>query len=264
MDQVWREFPQWGHVRPAIPIEPCIFTSADKREVREYEGALLRDLPWPTNAASNTKAVCVRVIASQMLPLMQEYTQIRDHLQGYLGALSHWHSEVLMPCLTKLEATMDDLKSEVQTLKLRMLLLGQQVAPNAGPPPSIAPSGVSAAPSSVAESIAEAQAIAASLRAQGPAMMCPPPGSSMEASPNPLLGQAVPNQGQGHVGPNPGQAGHGQEQMFQHAHPNPGTQSMLCLPTYIPNQLPAANHSMLYSNIPEQRHLEQSPTREYQ
>ena len=162
MDKVVAKYPDWRRVRPAIPSDPCVFTSVDSVPVRQYEAALMAELPWPTTTTPRDKGTCVRAMASQLLPLIQEYTQLRDHLQGYLGMLHIWHTEVLMPHLEKME-------EEMHVLKLRAFVHGQTGVTSRGPP-SAAPSLISA-PSSVAESIAEAQAVAASLRGQGPSVV---------------------------------------------------------------------------------------------
>ena len=222
MEQVTATYPNWRRMRPAIPSEPVIFTSVASLPVRQYEAALLMDLPWPSATTPREKATCVRVMATQLLPLLQEYTQLRDHVQGYLGQMHTWHTEVLMPHLKNME-------TEMHRLKLHAFVRGQTGIPSHAPP-SAAPSLISA-PSSLAESIAEAQAVAASLRSQGPAMVFSSrPNDPTVLNPNqgwagPNQGQAEPNQGQ--ADPNQGQAHPHQGQMWLQVYPAHPIQSQI-------------------------------------
>ena len=236
MEEVGAMYPNWQFLRTAIPSEPAVFTSVANVPVREYEAALLKDLSWPTSTTPREKAPCVRVMATQLLPFLTEYTQFRDHIQSHLGKMHTWFTEVLMPNLQNMEKEMHILKlqnssmeNNLHSLKLQLFVLDQSGAPRQERP-SAAPSLISA-PSSVAESIAEAQAVAASLRSQGPAAMFSYPDSQEQAGPNEGQGQHGPDQGQ--AGPNPGhdmQAYPNQGQMWLQAHGAPVT----ILPTYMP------------------------------
>ena len=138
-----------------------------------------------------------------------------------------------------MEAETMSLKEEMKSLKLHAFVHGQAGKVSVSPAPSLI-----SAPSSVAESIAEAQAIAASLRSQGPAWN-PNQGADAEAD---AVAAMVPNQGQvagnpnqgqvaeadavaamapnpGHFGPDPGQA---------EAHPTQGL--LVCQAPVGPNR----------------------------
>jgi len=199
MEEVRKTCPDWRRLRPSIPANPCVFVSESAVPVREYEAALLTELQWPQQTTPQQKAVCVRAMASQLLPLIMEYTQLRDHLQSYLGQLHTWHTEVLMPYLQNVE-------QEMNNLKLRAFVQAQSWGPS-HVHPSAAPSLRSQGAESIAESIASAQAVAASLRSQGPAAFF----GQGEVGPNqgqriePHLGQAEPHHRQGTatlLGPN--------------------------------------------------------------
>ena len=236
MEEVGAMYPNWQFLRTAIPSEPAVFTSVANVPVREYEAALLKDLSWPTSTTPREKAPCVRVMATQLLPFLTEYTQFRDHIQSHLGKMHTWFTEVLMPNLQNMEKEMHILKlqnssmeNNLHSLKLQLFVLDQSGAPRQERP-SAAPSLISA-PSSVAESIAEAQAVAASLRSQGPATIFSYPDGQEQAGPNEGQGQHGPDQGQ--AGPNPGhdmQAYPNQGQMWLQAH----EAHVTILPTYMP------------------------------
>ena len=158
------EYPVWANVRPCIPSRPCVFSAVSPLVVREYEAELLRNLPWPSSTTPSQKATCVRVMASQLLPLVQEYVQIRDHLQDYLAKLDRWHTQYLIRHLTQMQDTLELLKEDMQKLKLQAHVQRQpSVAPSA------APSIISSTQLSVADSIKEARRAASALRGQGPA-----------------------------------------------------------------------------------------------
>ena len=192
MKKVASEYPTWGRLRPMLPCEPCVFTSVSAVPVREYESALLRELQWPTYSTLSEKATCVRVMASQLCPLLTEYAQLRDHLQGYMAKLDVWLQSHLIPQMTRMEAMLESLSEDMHRLKLHDFVHGQAAIPRH--PNSVAPS-VASGQISVADSIAEAQVNAAAKRSQGPAMFFPIRGhepGGMETGPNPrpiILGQ---------------------------------------------------------------------------
>ena len=164
MIKVGTEYPGWTRVTPMIPCEPCVFTALNPPIVRAYEAGLLSELQWPSKSTASEKATCVRVMASQLIPLLQEYAQLRDHLQGYMAKLDFWHQNHLIPQMTRMAATLESLTQEMQHLKLREFVRGEARVPSC--PNSVPPSVISAQ-TSIAESIAEAQAIAASKRNPG-------------------------------------------------------------------------------------------------
>ena len=158
------EYPDWANVRTCIPGNPCVFTAVTPPLVRQYEAELLRNLPWPSSTTPSERAACVRVMASQLLPLVQEYAQIRDHLQGYLAKLDLWHTQYLIRHLTQMEDALELLKEDMQRLKLQA-----HVQRHPSVAPSAAPSIISSSQLSVADSIKEARRAASALRGQGPA-----------------------------------------------------------------------------------------------
>ena len=227
------ELPRYAKIRQGVPTAPSVNTQVQSVAMRKFEYALLTQLPWPKDADPRTKATCVRVMATQLVPLMTEYTQLRDHHQEFLGQLDAWHADVLLPHLNRMAETIDDLKQEVQSLKLRTMLHGLQGASLPNPrPSSIAPSLMSAR-SSVAESIAEAQKVAAACRGQGPAMEYP-------KEPGPIQEQAWPHAGEV-PGPNHGASAGPMTPGTMPEHPPVGQVLVPpLLPAYIPNQNPDA------------------------
>ena len=189
MIKVGTEYPRWDFIQRMIPCEPCVFTATDAIPLREYEGALFSELKWPSNSTLSEKATCVRVMSSQLLPLLSEYAQLRDHLQGYF-----WHQNHLIPEMTRMAATLQSLTQEAQNLKLREFVRDQAGEPSR--PRSMPPSVISA-PTSIASSIKEAQAAAASMRSQGPATFYPDRGHGCSGS---VQGHGDPSREHGQEG----------------------------------------------------------------
>ena len=169
MEAVKGRCPHWRRLAAGIPSEPVVFTAVEPVPVREYEAALLRDLTWPRTTTPGEKAACVRIMATQLLPILREYTQFRDLVQDFLDQMHHWHVHALMPLLEHTE-------NEVRRMMLRSHVQGESLHS----PASVAPSEVSV-PVSVAESIASAQRTAASLRGQGPAVVFSQPNQVEDA-----------------------------------------------------------------------------------
>ena len=186
------EYPDWTNVRTCLPESPCVFTAVSPPVIREYEAQLLSSLQWPANTTPSQKACCVRVMSTQLFPLIQEYVQVRDHLQRYLAQLDQWHTRYLLRHLQEMESLLESLKEDMQTLKI-----GAHMHLHASATQSAPASVISSAQLSVADSIQEAQRVAASRRGQGPATKFASPNYQGSSGPTAGSEGAKPTEGKG-------------------------------------------------------------------
>ena len=107
------------------------------------------------------RAVCARVVSSQLLPLLTEYTQFRDLAQRFLHSVHEWHVQDLLPILA-------DLESEVRRLQLEAHVRRCHESSGVVRPSPVPSVALSQGNVSVADSIRSAQATAALRRGQGP------------------------------------------------------------------------------------------------